>query len=95
MQPATLPRNRSRSGVSGRAGICMWWSGVAEVAASAAEPNRGSSAPGAAKRTSQDGHSISRKARAARAGLKMFCPSPPHRPLTATTANTPPRAASQ
>ena len=45
MQPPMLPRNISAREVSGRVGITILCRGVAAVTTSAAEENRGSSAP--------------------------------------------------
>ena len=94
MHPPMFPRNMSARDASGRAGITMLWRGVAAVATSTV-PERGMAVPGAAKRVTAAGNSSTSRARAARAGLKMFWPRPPKKPFTTTTANTAPTAAIQ
>ena len=94
MQPPIVPSSICPSDASGSAGMTMSCSGVDEETISTG-PVSGSSVPGAAKRTSEDGNSSISSARPASAGLKMFWPSPPNRHLTTRTAKTLPSAACQ
>ena len=79
MEPGMFPSSMSERLHSGRAGMTMWCRGVAVET------------PSTVYRVRAAGNRSITKARAARAGLKMFCPSPPHRHLTITIAKTLPK----
>ena len=98
MHPPVCPRNRSSASSAGSFPADMEASGVAAVRPSSTAlvglENTAGCTPERIHVFMNSGQ-LNRKARAASAGLTMFCPMPPKSCLTSTMANSAPRITTQ